>query len=277
MEPDLAHLRVHVEERIAWVTIDNPPINVLTKELFIELHQLADWLEPHRELTVVVLQSEDPDFFIAHYDVEAILGFDRHPDFERPTEPNAFHVTCGRFSTMDKVTIAKIAGRVGGGGSELVMALDLRYGALGRAVVNQMEVPIGILPGGGGTQRLPHLVGSSRAAEVILGGVDLDAATGERWGYFTRALPPDELDDYVDGLARRISSFSPDAVRAAKASLAAARPDLTTGLVTESGLFQDLLRTDAAPALLERFLERGGQTRAGELRLAELVEELADG
>ena len=86
---------------------------------------------------------------------------------------------CENFSRMDTVTLAQIEGRVGGGGSELAMAFDMRFGVLGRTRINQMEVPIGILPGGSGTQSLPRLVGRGRALEIILGAEDLDAERAE--------------------------------------------------------------------------------------------------
>ncbi len=108
---------------------------------------------------------------------------------------------------------------MGGGGSELAASCDMRFGAIGRTIVNQMEVPLGILPGGTGTQRLPRLVGPGRAMEIILGGVDIDAVTAERWGYLNRALPPDELRPFVDALARRIAAFPAHAIALAKESV----------------------------------------------------------
>ena len=143
--------------------------------------------------------------------------------------------------------------------------------------INQMEVPIGIIPGGGGTQRLPGLVGYSRAAELILGGLDLDAATGAEWGYFTRALPPDELDAHVDGLARRIAGFDPAAVRGAKAALVRSQPDPTEALIDETHVFNGLLARPSAQHLLQRFLARGGQTPDGEGRIEALVADLGTG
>jgi enoyl-CoA hydratase/carnithine racemase len=93
------------------------------------------------------------------------------------------------FRTLPKATIAVIEGIARGGGSEWAMAFDMRYAALGRALFGQPEVAVGIIPGGGGTQRLPRLVGRGRALEVILGCMDIDAATAEAWGYVDRALP----------------------------------------------------------------------------------------
>ena len=264
---------IHVEHRdgVAWATIDNPPINLMTLSLYHDLMALAESIERDDAVRVLVLQSADPDFFIAHFDVEAILSFPVVGEAERSQELNPFHVMCERMRTMPKATICKIAGRVGGGGSELASSCDMRFGVLGRTIVNQMEVPLGILPGGTGTQRLPRLLGRGRAMEVILGGIDLDAATAERWGYLNRAFATtDELDAYVTELANRIAASPPQAVALAKQAVLAADLGVRDGLVEEAYLFQCLLRTPEAGPAMRRFLDRGGQTREGELRVADL-------
>src|SRR5438477_6417195 len=120
---------------------------------------------------------------------------------------------------MPKATIGKIEGRARGGGSELLLSLDLRFGALGRAVLAQPEVALGILPGGGGTQRLPRLIGHARALEVILGCADVPADLAERWGYLNRALPPAELRPFVEHLAARIAACPASAIALAQAAL----------------------------------------------------------
>src|SRR3982751_243873 len=97
-----------------------------------------------------------------------------------PTELPLFTAMVDRFRTMPKATIAVIEGRCRGGGSELVLGMDLRFAALGRARLAQPEVTVGIIPGGGGTQRLPRLIGRGRALEVILGCDDVDAETAEQ-------------------------------------------------------------------------------------------------
>ena len=182
MAYDLSLVHVEVTGGIATATIDNPPINLMTLALFGQLAALTEQVEQDPDVRVLVVRSADPDFFIAHFDVELILQFPTSGPVERETEHNTFHQMCERLRTMPKATICVIAGRVGGGGSEFAASCDMRFGLLGRTVVNQMEVPIGILPGGTGTQRLPRLLGRGRALEVILGGADLDAATAERWG-----------------------------------------------------------------------------------------------
>ncbi len=274
MAYDYELLDVVVSSRLATVTVSNPPINLITLPLYFELMALSEELAADPDLTVVLLKSADPDFFLAHFDVEAILSFPTDTAAERSPELNDFHQMCERFRTMDKVTIAQIEGRVGGGGNELAASCDMRFGVRGRTRINQMEVPLGILPGGSGTQRLPRLVGRGRALEIILGGEDLDAETAERWGYLNRIFEADEIQGAVAALAERIASFPVEAVRLAKRATDAAGEDPTAGLIEEAYLFQALLRTEDAPDRMRRFLEIGGQTRDGELRVDELSGEL---
>lgn len=276
MAYDYELLKVETEGRLAWVTVSNPPINLITLPLYAELVALSQELAADKDLTVVVMKSADPDFFLAHFDVSAILQFPIDEPATRETQLNDYHLMCERFRTMDKVTIAQIEGRVGGGGSELAASFDMRFGVAGKTRINQMEVPLGILPGGTGTQRLPRLVGRGRALEIVLGGDDLDAETAERWGYLNRVYAEDAIAPAVAALARRIASFPVDAVRLAKESVTAAEKPLSEGLPDEAWLFQRLLRTDGAQKNMRRFLEIGGQTRDGELRVNELSAELGE-
>ena len=259
-------------------TIDNPPINVFTPELWREMVAFTGQVEGDDDVRVLVVESADPDFWIAHFDVPTLIAMEpsdpvaadqaRNASFE---DLNDFHKMCERVRTMPRATIAKIAGRVGGGGSEFAASFDMRFGARTKTRINQMEVPLGILPGGSGTQRLPRLLGRGRALEVILGAEDLDAETAERWGYLNRALPDDELDEFVERLARRIASFPAMAIANAKRStLNALETHHIAGLHEEARLFQELLATDEARDRMRRFMERGGQTRPGELRVAEI-------
>jgi enoyl-CoA hydratase/carnithine racemase len=264
-------IRVEVRGKVAYATINNPPINLITPPLLQEFTRLSTELEADEDLLVVVLRSANPDFFIAHFDVGAILEFPidkpaRHEDYA-----NAFyHDMCERFRLMNKVTIAQIEGRVGGGGSELAMSFDMRFGVRGKTCVNQMEVPLGILPGGTGTQRMPRLIGRNRAMEIIMGGIDMDADTAERWGYLNRAFEPGQIGPYVEWLAHRIASFPVEAVRLTKQAINSADKPLAEGFRDESYLFQQLCRTESGRRNMRRFLEIGGQTREGELKIQEL-------
>lgn len=269
-------LDVAVHGRVATVTINNPPINIITPALYQELAGLVAELQNDDDLTVVVFKSADADFFIAHYDVSNILEFPTDGEAERSLELNDFHIMCERVRTMNKVTIAQIEGRVGGGGSEFAASMDMRFGVVGKTVVNQMEVPLGILPGGTGTQRLPRLVGRGRAMEIVLGADDLDAETAERWGYLNRIYAAGDIDAKVTALAERIASFPVEAVRLAKASVTASELPLQQGLQEEAYLFQRLLRTDSAQHNMQRFMEMGGQTREGELKVGELSRQICE-
>lgn len=255
-----ALLRVTVADHICRVTIDNPPINLMTGELILELARFAAEVAADDDVRVVVVDSADPEFFIAHADLNLIMQLPAD-DTSLHDELSPFHTVMETFRTMPKATIAVIEGIARGGGSEFACALDMRFAALGKAVLAQPEVAVGIVPGGGGTQRLPRLMGRARALEAILGCEDIDAATAEVWGYVNRALPPDELRPFVDELATRIASFPPHVVAAAKRAVDAASGDVADGLRVEDQEFRRTLADPAAAELMQTVLRNGFQTR----------------
>jgi enoyl-CoA hydratase/carnithine racemase len=259
------------EAGIAIVTIDNPPINLMTIEVFVELAGAIDRLAGDDEVRAVVLRSAISEWFVAHFDVEAIRGFPT--DQPPPTELNGFHAMCEQLRTMPKPTIAQIEGRVGGGGSEVALSCDMRF-VTPDTVLSQPEVALGILPGGSGTVRLPRLIGRGRALEVILGCDDVDAATAERWGWVNRVVPAAEITAFVDRLAARIASFPAHAVAAAKASVVRSDIDIVDQLLAEGAAFNATLGVQVTQDLMGRFIEIGGQTPEGERRLGELAREL---
>ena len=277
MNYDYPHLTVTVHDGVATVLIDNPPINLMTSGLFRALAKVSVDLSNDDDVRVVVLRSANPEFFIAHFDVAAILEFPTDGEAVEEPELGGFDRMCEAYRTMDKVTIAELRGRVGGGGAELSSACDMRFGDLETFRWNQMEVPLGILPGGGGTQRIPRLVGIGRAMEVVLGADDVDAETAERWGFLNRAMSGDSLSAYVDAVAIRIASFPPAAVREAKRAVnASVERSLDEGLKYESYLFQVLLRDADAQPSMRQYLDAGGQTRDVELRIGSVMGELFD-
>lgn len=253
-------LRVTVLDGVAKVVIDHPPINLFDRAMIVDFLVVGARLEADPEVRCVVIESADPEFFIAHADVGLILELPRDQGDTELQELNTFHQLVDRFRTMPKATIAKLAGIVRGGGSELALSVDMRF-ATPEAVLAQPEVAVGILPGGSGTQRLPRLIGRGRALEVILGCADIDAVTAEAWGWVNRVLPVDELDDFVDRLARRIAAFPPAAVAEAKAAVSAAEPDPVPGLLEEAQRFNRLLADPVAIQHMQAFLDLGGQTR----------------
>jgi enoyl-CoA hydratase/carnithine racemase len=264
-------LRVDVDQGVAFVTLDHPPVNLFDAVLIGSLSELAGELADDGDVGAVVVRSADPEFFIAHADLALIQALPRDRT-ERPEQPEFIHVFMEQWRTLPQVTIAQLEGRARGGGSEFALSLDLRFGAIGRAILGQPEVAVGILPGGGGTQRLPRLMGRSRALEVVLGCEDFDAELAERYGWINRALPPSEIGSFVERLARRIAAFPPQAVRLAKRAVDAADGTLEDGLLDEAHCFNLTLADPQLDARMEAALAAGAQTREGELDLPSLIE-----
>src|SRR6266481_5556644 len=245
-------LRVAVDRGVAFVTIDHPPINLLDVTLIGELDRAGRELEVDPAVKVVVLQSANRDFFVAHADVTLIQRLPAAPP-PRSEKLGFFHAIVDRFRTMPKATIAKIEGRCRGGGSELALSCDMRFAALGGAVLGQPEVGVGIIPGGSG-----------RALEIILGCSDFDAATAERYGYVNRALPADEIGAFVDQLARRIARFPAEAIALAKEAVALADAGIEDALAREEEIFFRTLATDGARRRMAAAMAAGLQTAAAE-------------
>ena len=264
-------LRFDVDDGVAFVTLDHPPVNLFDAVLIGSLWELAGELADDDGVRAVVVRSADPEFFIAHADLALIQALPRDRR-ERPEQLEFIHVFMERWRTLPQVTIAQLEGRARGGGSEFALSLDLRFGAAGRAILGQPEVAVGILPGGGGTQRLPRLVGRARALEVVLGCEDFDAALAERYGYINRALPADELGPFVDRLGRRIAAFPAHAVRLAKRAVDAAGGPLEDGLLDEAHCFNQTLADPELDARMQGALAAGAQTREGEMDLPGLIE-----
>ena len=273
---DYKTISTSLKQGVMTATISNPPINVMTAQLYQDLVAFTAEVAADNEVKVLVMESADPDFFIAHFDLTLIQTFPIDQPAKKHEQLSDFHLMCERMRTMPKATIAKIAGRVGGGGNEFCSACDMRFGIAGKTRINQMEVPLGILPGGSGTQHLPRLMGRGRALEVILGGDDLDAETAEKWGYLNRVFDSQQaLDEFVDQLAQRIALWPAEAVELAKSSVLNSEMPIEEGLREEAYLFQQTLRNENAQALMAKALEMGAQTREGEMRINELVVEVA--
>ena len=265
---DFKHITVAVKRCVAWVTIDYPPINLMDPVLRAEFNALIPELAEDPAVNVIVFQSANPEFFIAHGDLTTIgpaasdLGI------------SANQAARERLRTMPKITIAKIEGRVRGGGAETVLSMDMRFAARGSAILSQPEVMLGLAPGGTSTQRLPRLMGRSRALEVLLGCEDFDADLSERYGYINRALDADEIGPFVEQLAYRIASFPAETLALTKASVLATEQNVLEGLQEEFRNYNQNLALPEFNRRRELYLKSGGQTREAELDLAAWAERL---
>jgi enoyl-CoA hydratase/carnithine racemase len=207
------HFSVAVENECLWrVTFNNPPINLVTPEILVELPELIDQMEAVSELRVVVFESANPDYFLSHYDTSRVAE-----------TPKGLGVTgyplvidiSTRLSRLPVVSIAKVRGRVRGIGSEFTQAMDMRF-ASERALFGQPETASGNLPGGGGLEHLPRLMGRGRALEVALSSDDYSGELAERYGWVNRTVDDKDLDALVDTLARRIASYDKESIAAVK-------------------------------------------------------------
>jgi enoyl-CoA hydratase/carnithine racemase len=248
-------LTIDIADRVAWVTIDHPPINLMDTPLIRALALAARDLHEDADVGAVVIQSRDPDFFVAHGDVNSILG-----SAGGWSDSSPYQHMLEQFRQMPKPTIGKINGIARGGGLELLAALDMRFCSLENTRLAQPEVPLGIIPGGGGTARWPRHIGYARAIELILSGADIDGATAETYGMVNRAMPAADLDAFVDGLARRIAGFPPHAVALAK-RVARHEGTLVDALALEADSYARAAQDPAALEAMRRFMALGGQTR----------------
>jgi enoyl-CoA hydratase/carnithine racemase len=160
----------------------------------------------------VVFESANPDYFLNHYDTSRVA--DTPKGLGKTGYPLVID-TSTRLSRLPVVSIAKVRGRVRGIGSEFTQAMDMRF-ASERALFCQPETASGSLPGGGGLEHLPRLMGRARALEVVLSSDDYSAELAERYGWVNRTVDDQDLDDLVDTLARRIASYDKESIAAVK-------------------------------------------------------------
>ncbi len=266
-------LRLTIEGGVATVTFDNPPVNVMTLRLMTELDTVFDQFIADRTIRVIVFESADPEFFLAHGDMTTAAD---------PTEFGALTVALDQKASLNpmmrlheklrclpQLTVVKLRGLARGGGAEFVSAADIRFGSE-RAGLAQFEAPSGILPGGGGTAYLPRLVGRARALEIVLGGDLINARTAEHWGWLNRVVADDQLDNFVTTFARRVASL-PDGVL--DAVFDAIQPDssIAPALDAANDSLGQLFARPAAAIRARALLDAGAQTRDGERRLEALV------
>jgi enoyl-CoA hydratase/carnithine racemase len=210
--PDTSQFNIDRTDPGRWtITFGNPPINMFVPETIVESGALMAAIEADLSVKVVVFQSANPDFFIAHLDVAQAA--------KQPRVLDLWRDFVLRLSSSPVVSIAKIRGRTRGIGNELVLACDMRFASRQNALFGNPEVGVGLVPGGGAMEWLPRLVGRSRALEIVLSADDFDGDIAERYGWVNRTLDDKDLDSFVDALARRLASFDRETLAAAKAQI----------------------------------------------------------
>jgi enoyl-CoA hydratase/carnithine racemase len=202
-----------VTPKIVKIKFANPPVNLIVPETVTRLHEVVKELCEDEKVHVVIFTSGIADYFYNHFDLT------RMSEFPEGSEANGISVWTDlviRLSKAPFISIGAIRGRTRGGGNELSLAFDLRYASRENAFFGQPEVGSGVIPGGGGSERLPRLIGRDRALEVILSSEDYDADIAEHYGWVTRTIADKDLDSFVDAMASRLASFDKTALAAAK-------------------------------------------------------------
>ncbi len=246
---------VRVDDRVAGVTtvvIDRPEKrNALSEQVRRELVAVLGAVEASDARVVVLTGSDEARAFVAGADVDELRERDAGTQRSHMRPPRVYETV----AELRQPVIARLNGHALGGGCELALACDVRV-ARADAKFGQPEISLGLLPGGGATQRLPRLVGEDRAMELVLSGELVDGAEAARLGLVTDAVPADELDDRVYGLAGSMAAHSPVALAYAKRAvrLAAERP-LSAGLDRERELFVELFATGEKDEGIDAFLE----------------------
>lgn len=251
---ELTHLSVGERaDGVATVTIDRPDArNALNRPVREELKRLMDALGAAEDIHVVVLTgSDEANAFVAGADVGDLR--DRGPLEQREVgaRPRVYEAV----GEADVVVIARINGHALGGGCELAQACDIRL-ASEDAKLGQPEVTLGLMPGGGATQRLPRLIGTGQALRLILSGELIDASEAARIGLVEEVHPAEELDTRVYELAERIASNGPLAIKLArKAVEASGEMPLSAGIEYEAELFNLLFASQDKDEGIDAFFE----------------------
>ena len=242
-----------VEDFVATLTINHPPVNALTHDLLQELDETIDALHGDEAVRAMVLTGVGR-FFIAGADIRILAGIPS--SFEGTEMALRGQAILNKIDHSEKPVIAAINGTCLGGGLELAMCCHIRVAADG-ARLGQPEINLGIIPGFGGTQRLTRIIGRAKATQLILTGDTISAQEARALGLVSEVFSPDDLLRQAQGLARKIASKGRVAVRAALQAIREGTDlSLTEGLTVEARLFGETCDSEDRKEGTRAFLEK---------------------
>jgi enoyl-CoA hydratase/carnithine racemase len=215
---DYRFFRLERAGAVTTVFFDKPPMNTLDKDLYPELHAVCDEVDKDDETRAVVFASKIPGVFVAGADVKEMTTY----VFEEGWIDNRIstvHRALNRVEDIEKPTVVAIEGHALGGGCEFSLCVDFRFMSRGKPLIGLPEILIGIIPGGGGTQRLPRVVGHGRAKEIIFTGGKMHADEAEKIGLITRACDEGTTLAEAQSFAEKLAAQAPVAARMAKAAI----------------------------------------------------------
>jgi enoyl-CoA hydratase/carnithine racemase len=239
---------------VGTITLDNPPANSYDLAVMREFADAVDQATASSDVRAVIVRSASPKFFSAGADVKRFLEGDVEASMEMiQTSQDAFR----RMSLAEQVFIAHIAGHALGGGLEITLACDVRLASAGDYKLGTPEVTLGLLPGNGGTQRLPRLIGPSRGLELLLTGRTFSPQEALDWGLVSALYDPDEADAKVRGYAERFASGPALAFAAIKRCVyQGGQLSIDNGLALEAEEIERLFRSKDASEGMHAFAEK---------------------
>ena len=251
---DMEFVKLRIDEGIAIITLDNPPVNVLSPKVLEELGEAVDQIAKDVSAKGVVITAAGTNAFCAGADVKAFaaMGPEKVPEMIK-----LGHSTFNKIEHIDRPVIAAINGLALGGGCELTLACDIRVSS-DRARFSQPEVTLGLIPGWGGTQRLSRLVGTAKAKEMIYTGQMVSAQEAFRIGLVNKVVPDgEELRASMDILRVIIAKASPLAVKIAKRAInQGMQKSLSEGLEIEIRAIQEIATSEDLKEGIQAFMQK---------------------
>lgn len=249
-----AVLQVEKTEGYAIITIDNPPMNVISNQVFKELDEVFAGLGADEEVNAVILTGQGEKVFAAGADIKEfplLIGQTGIQETFLET-----HAILHRIDQFEKPVIAMLNGLTLGGGCELVLCCDIRI-AEEHVQIGLPEITLGLFPGGGGTQRLPRLIGEARAKEMMFTGEPVTAEKAERIGLVNRVVPSGEGMEIAKKMAKRFGRSSMPALRFIKQAVdKGLELPLEEGTNLEAAYFEKVFQTEDAKEGVRAFIEK---------------------
>ena len=258
---DYKHLEIEDQGQIIICYLSNPPTHTLTAQGLLEIHDFLDSLVSNKELRILAFTGAGEDVFIRHYEVgeladtaEKNIGRQeetKKPDNNPIKELHGFHKMLLKIRDLDAIVVAGINGNTAGGGCEFSLGCDLRVMSSGDYFIGLPETSVGILPGGGGTQRLARLIGSSRALDLILHGELISNVKALEFGIINEILPKESFLKSLKEYCRILANRAPIALREVKRAIHRGMDlPLEEALLLEQEAFNKTMNSkDAAKAM----------------------------